>query len=212
MSNRDKSKGFAVENQTQVLRYANELAQKSEFRQIIKPIKNWRRSCTIKTISEFDLVSLGVLTAPEACVIQAMRGFYIAQHQLLKLNIHVLMATIADRIGVDDIKTVKAILQEPAARKQAIDEHGITQDDLLGWEKTLKDITSKYNLKLEMSALQQNLVTFILAMRHDPTWDYEDTAQLSPAEISEFIDFIRDEESSGVPDIELPEETSVKKP
>lgn len=193
------SKGFKSDNtelaQTAILRYANTLAKKANFRRAITPIKNWRRTHTVEPIAGYELVSIGCLTAPESCIIDSFKSVYTTGYNLLKTECYIVYYEIGQRLELETIGEVEDILSNAEKRAEVLKDSDVTVDELKKWEESLRAITVKYNLTALFNEMKEHLIAFTMAMRCDATWDYEDNNQLSSGEREEIMDFINNEQN-----------------
>ena len=125
-----------------ILAYANSLAKASGFKQVIKPIPadKWLRPTTMEDIGAFKLVSPGIITAPEACVISNFRLEYTLVAEGARCAMLIVFAQIAETLQLETAREVIDYIQDTAKRVELMNRLGVSQDKNIEWQKSLQDI------------------------------------------------------------------------
>jgi hypothetical protein len=200
---------------SKVLDYAAKLAISAKHTGLVLPIPRdkWLRPTTDVMVAGFKLLSIGVLTSSESVVLQELRAKINFAVNAQRLEMLQVLAAIQIRLDVDGERTLMALMMDPDALMKHCEAKEVSEDEALEWVNAFQVAIASVDVQDVKNKIRQIMVTFIMTMRYDPLWDYEETEQLSDAELDEILAFIYSEEGNQVVNIQdVDEDRPIKKP
>ena len=158
------------------------------------------------------MVSAGILTAPETCVISNLRLNYTLVAEGARASMLIVFADMADKLGIETVGEVVEMIQNTEARRDLMIEREIDLEQNEIWTQALAKVNEEFDIPSAKEIMEEHLITFMMAMRCDPTWDYPNTSELSREEREAILDFVLDEEGVSVVPEEHQDHVPVKKP
>jgi hypothetical protein len=177
-----------------VLQYANQLAQISNYKGLIFPIKEWKRPHYKVTIGNYELTKIGVVTAGESAVIQALRAKVALAVRSAQKSIFEVFYVISEALGVENIEELQDLLGDPERLDAVFKEKEIDPEMSKNWLLVLDELRDTSDIDGVRGDIYHHIVTFVMCMRCNPEWDYGDTEQMTTEEMDEVIKFLNDEE------------------
>jgi hypothetical protein len=177
-----------------VLKYANRLAQISNYKGLINPIQDWKRPYYKVAIGNYELTKIGVVTAGESAVIQALRSKVALAIRAAQTNIFEIFYVISEALGVENIENLQQLLGDPERLDAVLKEKGIEREVAENWLLVLNELRDTTDIDGIRGDVYHHIVTFVMCMRCNPEWDYADTEQMTTEEMDAVLQFLNDEE------------------
>jgi hypothetical protein len=192
--------------ETTVLKYANQLAIEAKYKGLVRPVKieDWKRPTSEIEIGGYTLVKLGIITSAEAAVIHTLRRKVNFAVNAQRLEILQVLAAIQIKLDVDGEKELLEVLSTPALITAKTQELGIDPQEILDWWQNIEVASNAVDVESVKASVRHHMVTFFMAMRCNPEWDYQDTEQLSDKDMEDVLDFLYAEEDD-IPQNQEPE-------
>lgn len=196
-----------------IIQYANKVAAIASFPGLVAPIPigDWKRPVEQVDICGFTFLKLGIVTSAESAVINTMRAKINLALLAHKKAILEVLVVISDRLGVDNLGDLQALLKDGERLDALRLEKEIDLEEANSWRTALGEASDSIDPEFVIKEVREHILTFFCNMRLDPTWDYQHTLQLSQTEKEAILSFLAEEEAIYVPEqVEDPELTAKK--